>query len=99
LGSVIETLTVCEVIRPLAHAENGLNCDAGTVVPFSETASVFVSKVQAASSRRLTVLLVTTAFAAGVGAMKRSGPGLGIARTLRGDTRRRPTATAIGFSW
>src|SRR6516225_2615694 len=40
VGSVIATATVCEVMRPPLHAENGSKTLAGMVVPFSVTARV-----------------------------------------------------------
>ncbi len=88
-GKVMATLTVCEMMRLLEQAEKGLNWLAGIEVPFRLTASVSGSKEQAASSRRLTVPVVTVVPGTGVGAMKRSGPGAGIARREDGQARSR----------
>src|SRR5262249_42757898 len=79
-GRAMVAATACDVLRPLLHVENGKNPAAGTLVPLRVTLSVASSNVHAASSRRLTVPLVTRAAPGGVGAMKRSGPGFGKAK-------------------
>jgi hypothetical protein len=96
------TATVWDVLRPPLHAENGRNPAAGTLAPFSVTANVPSSKLQAASSRTATGLLVTRASAGGVGATKARGAGVGSERaggavpsTMASRNPRRPYPTTI----
>ena len=76
-GSARVSVATCEVMRPSTQAEKGRNSTVGIGLPFSVTTSVPVSMLQEASSRTLSVLEVKVSPSAGVGPMKRSGPGAG----------------------
>src|SRR6185369_16830694 len=92
LGSERLTVTVCDCMRPDTHAEKGRKLDCGIVVPLMSTASVPVFTVHDASSLTLMVPTVTSALAAGLGAMNVNAPGAGMASARCADNPR-PRAT------
>src|SRR5262245_53332754 len=84
-GGVMPTTTGCDVVRPPVQEVNGRNGPAGRVLPLKLIASVLGSKLHAASSWTVAVPVSTVAPSFGVGAMNRSGGGLGSARSENGN--------------